>query len=118
MNQLAFFDRKHTALTFVVSKPGVFRSDFHGWLADNFHVYEAFEREANKIAARRDHYSSRTIIEVLRHETALREAPNELQLKITNNAAPDLARLYVMFHPERREFFEFRHSPLSDRAVA
>lgn len=118
MKQLDLLDRKHTAMLFVASKPCVFRSDFHCWLNDNFHIYEAFEREANKIAARRDHYSSRTIIEVLRHETALREAPNELQLKITNNAAPDLARLYAMFHPERREFFEFRHSPLSDRAVA
>lgn len=118
MNQLDLLDRKHTALMFVVSKPDAFRKGFVEWLSDNFHIWEAFEREANKIATRRDRYSARTIIEVLRHETALREAPNELQLKITNNAAPDLARLYVMFYPNRKDFFETRINPLSDRRAA
>jgi hypothetical protein len=118
VTQLDLIDRKHTALTFVLSKPGVFREDFHGWLDGNWHVYEAFELEANKVAARRDHYSSRTIIEVLRHETALRESTNELGLKINNNIAPDMARLWEMFHPLRKGFFEKRVSPLSYRAAA
>lgn len=117
--QLDLLDCRHTALCFVKSRPGVFRADFHDWLSENFHIYEAFEREANKIHARgRGHYSARTIIEVLRHETALREAANELQLKITNNVAPDLARLYVMFYPSRKEFFETRIHSLSDREAA
>lgn len=49
-----------------------YRRDFPSYLADNFHVFKAFEREADKIWNRgRRHYSGRTIIEVLRHESAL-----------------------------------------------
>ena len=119
MNQPPIPDRKRTALIFVQSKPNVFGDDFHSWLSYNFEVWLAFEREANKVWSRGSrHYSARTIGEYLRHETATREQTNWLQFKLNNNTFPDLARLYSMFYPDRKGFFEFRYSPLSDRAVA
>lgn len=112
MTQLALdlvADRKRTALIFIETRPELFRQDFHDWLNRNFIVWEKFEQEANRVwRRRRQHYSARTIGEFLRHETAVAEQPNELQLKLNDHYWPDLARLYVCFYPERRDFFEFR----------
>jgi hypothetical protein len=121
MNQLALqfpTNRKHTALVFVETRPASFRSDFRGWLERNFAVWEAFEREANRVWERgRRHYSARTIGEYLRHETAVREDQNELSLKLNDHYWPHLARLYVCFHPEREGFFEFRNGQSEVRAA-
>lgn len=93
-----------------------FRADFPDWLADNAHVWLAFEREADRVWSRgRRHYSARTIVEVLRHESALAEVGGEW--KINNNTAPDLARLYLLRNPSRAGFFEFRQMPGSARAA-
>jgi len=84
-----------------------FRSDFADWLRPNFHIWLAFVKEANKAWNRgRRHYSARTIIEYLRHETALAE--NGGEFKINGNYVPDLARLYQQTYPERAELFETR----------
>ncbi len=83
-----------------------FLPEFHDWLRDNWAIWTRFREEANKIRAKgRAHYSSRTLIEYVRHETALRE---EGEFKIDNNAAPDMARLYMLTNPGADGFFELR----------
>lgn len=83
-----------------------FHSDFQEWLAANFAIWEAFEGEANEVWAEgRKHYSSRTLWEVMRHHTRHRE-PGEF--KLNNNRAPDVARLYLLMYPDRKDFFETR----------
>lgn len=93
-----------------------FRPGFAAWLASNRHVWRAFEREANRVWNRgRRHYSARTLIEYLRHETAL--ADDGRDWKLNNNHAPDLARLYRLTHPDRAGLFELRLMPGSERAA-
>jgi DNA modification methylase len=87
---------------------------------DNWPVWERFEREASYIWFRgRRHYSARTIIEWLRHETVLREAVRQDvgEFKLNNNWVPDLARLYGMVYPDRSGLFETRVMPNSRRAA-
>lgn len=93
-----------------------FRPGFVLWLQANGHVWRAFERESDAIWNRgRRHYSARTVIHYLRHESAIRETEGEW--KINNNVSPDLARLYALLHPDRADFFEFRVMPGSERAA-
>lgn len=96
------------AKAYVYRWPEQFRSDFAGWLVQNWPIWKAFEREASRIYARgRSRYAARTIIEWLRHETALREVGSEF--KINDHYTPDLARLWLCHYPERAGFFEVRH---------
>lgn len=75
------------------SYPGEFSRAFPLWMEDNFHVWQRFARECDLLReCGRDHYSARTVIEVLRHETQLRECGSDY--KISNDFIPDLARLY------------------------
>lgn len=87
-----------------------YREDFHGWLTDNYHVWERFKAEANKIrGAGWDHYSARTIIEVLRHESNLRDVGG--RWKLNDWYTPDLARLYMELDSTADGFFEIRNRP-------
>lgn len=80
-----------------------FRSDFPVWLAKNESVWKRFEQEANFLWINgRRHYSARTIIEFIRHETAVRQVDGDF--KINNSYVPDLARLYSVLHPDRPLF--------------
>jgi hypothetical protein len=80
---------------------------FHDWLLENESVWLRFESEALRIWNRgRDHYSARTIIEVLRHESCLSDTDQDY--KLNNNAAPNLARLFMLVHPNCGEFFQLR----------
>lgn len=81
---------------------------FADWLAENPTVYDAFEREALAVAHRREHYSARTIAEVLRHESAVRQSGDGL--KLDNDMVPGMARLFAMAHPRFQGLFEFRES--------
>lgn len=93
-----------------------FRVGFAQWLADNGHVWIAFEREANRVWSRgRRHYSARTIVEVLRHETALADTGQDW--KINDHNTPDLARLYRLTYPERAGLFETRVQHGAERAA-
>jgi len=93
-----------------------FRPGFAGWLLENRHVWIAFEREANKVWAKgRRHWSARTILEYLRHETALSDSG--IEFRLNNNAQGDLARLYLLAHPECAGFFETRLQAGSERAA-
>lgn len=85
---------------------GRFRAGFHAWLADNYYVYDRFCEEADKVRATgRAHYSARTIAEVLRHESTVREKAGDY--KLNNNFVPDMARLYGDMRGEI-EFFRER----------
>lgn len=91
-------------------QPYHFRPGFIEWLADNLHIWTRFEDQANAVYERgRRHYSARTIIHYLRHETMLREV-SDADWKINNDISPDLARLYLILYPERGTFFELRES--------
>jgi hypothetical protein len=84
-----------------------FTPAFIGFLADNAHVWEAFEREALAvIAVGFQHYSARTIVHVLRHHSALTEKNSPW--KLNNDNSPYLARLWALAYPEHADFFEFR----------
>ena len=64
------------------------------------------EQKERLIQSGRKHYSSRTIVEYLRHQTLVREATGVF--KINDHAIPDLARLWQLHYPKRERFFEFR----------
>lgn len=84
-----------------------FKPGFLTWLDDNQHIYREFESHAMRLIARgRTHYSARTIIEVLVHESMLRE--NGGEFKIGNDRAPDLARVFSILHPANALFWEYR----------
>lgn len=106
------------ALAFVHRWPDLFRVDFAAWLSANWTIWRAFRREADRVYARgRSHYSARTIIHWLRHETVLREAAGS-EFKVNNNFTPDMARLYLCFYPERTGFFELRRPDGSAQRAA
>lgn len=83
-------------------------ANFANWLAENPLVWDAFEREALRVARVRSHYSARTIVEVLRHQTAVRQEGEGL--KLDNDMTPGMARLFAHVHPEHSKLFEFRES--------
>lgn len=92
-----------------------FPEDFKDYIAENPHVYEAFEREALRVIARGyRHYSARTIMEVLRHESALTE--NASVWKINNNQVPYLARLFALCQPAHASLFDFREAKAAKRS--
>src|SRR6266542_3410288 len=93
-------------LQIVGDNPSWFRTTFPKWLADNLHIWREFKAQIDSLwDAGRAHYSSRTVVEWMRHETTLAEV--ESRWKINDHAAPDLARLWVCLHPDRVSFFEF-----------
>lgn len=90
----------------VDENPNLFRPEFYNWLKFNTHVYEEFERRALHVAKFRKHYSARTILETIRHDTAIAELNGEW--KLNNNFTPCLARLFALSHPDHKELFEYR----------
>lgn len=84
-----------------------FTLEFLTYLPENLHVYEAFERETMRVVRRGfEHYSARTIIEVLRHNSALAERTGPW--KLNDWHTPYLARLFALMNPAHAELFEFR----------
>ena len=82
---------------------------FFHWLSQNQHIWKAFEEKAYIMAAvaKRPRYSARTIIEVMRWDSDLREK-NKL-FKISNNMVPGLARLWMAKHGANHpKFFSVR----------
>ena len=77
------------------------------YLDDHPAIYARFEREALRVASRRSHYSAKTIVEVLRHESLFEADPDGL-FKVNNNLIPTLAHDFVEDHPELPGFFEVR----------
>lgn len=90
----------------VACKSDLFRPDFFHWLETNFHVWAEFERRALKAAQHRTHYSSYTLLEVMRHDTAIGELGGEY--KLDNSYCADLCRLFALMNPQHAGLFEFR----------
>jgi len=82
-------------------------AEFLVWLPDNLHVWEAFVREVFKVKGRGfTHYSSRTIIEFLRHHSSVTEVGS--QWKINDHNVPYLPRLFDIVYPQHAGLFEYR----------
>jgi hypothetical protein len=106
---------KEQTLNFIDTHSSYFKKPKQ-WFEDNWHVVEAFEKSAlNIISKGRHHYSARTIVEVLVHESIIAEKDG--QFKIGNDNAPDLARVFVVQHPQHKNFWEYRR-PDSKEFVA
>jgi hypothetical protein len=102
---------KASALEQVARTPEAFRNDFPDWLDRNWHVYVAFSEAADNVRRHGwKHYSARTIMEVLRHQSNVREVDGDY--KIGNNAIPDCARLYITQNPGTEGFFTLKHTDL------
>lgn len=86
-----------------LKEPG-YLDDFAEWAHENAHIVQAFFSSADAVARYRAYYSARTISEVLRHESIVRDKGSEW--KINNNRTPDLARLYQAVR--RNDLFRFR----------
>ena len=71
---------------------------FFYWLQFNEHIWLQFERHAHTMAAKRERYSARTIIEVMRWNSDLREKQGKPLFKLSNNMTPGLARLWMAKH--------------------
>lgn len=81
--------------------------EFLIWLPDNLPIWEAFVAETMKIIRRGiTHYSSYTIVEFLRHHSAVSEANSEW--KINNNVRPYLSRLFDIIYPQHAGLWEYR----------
>ena len=94
-------------LTLINQHNDQFSDEFAEWLPANGHVWRAFVNEAMKVRARgRIHYSSYTIVEFLRHYSAIQEAGGEW--KINNNHRPYLPRLFDLCYPDMAGMFEYR----------
>jgi len=93
---------------------------FFHWLQFNDHIWEQFERHALSMAAKRKRYSARTIIEVMRWNSDLREQaakPHPVSgrpirpplFKMSNNMTPGLARLWMVKHGKNHpKFFQLQ----------
>lgn len=100
------YEKKLLVQKFMSEHPQFFRKSWD-WFDGNWHIVEAFEESALElITIGREHYSARTIVEVLVHESVLKEV--EGRFKIGNDNAPDLARVFVVLHPEHVDFWEYR----------
>lgn len=88
-----------------------FPAGFIDWLRDNPHVWDAFVAQALSVVnVGFKHYSARTIIEVLRHHSALTEGSGAW--KLNDHTMPYLARLFALIYPQHARLFEFRSTNL------
>ena len=91
-----------------------FTDEFLEYLPANLHVYEAFRRETLRVIARGfKHYSARTIIEVLRHNSALEQVGGPW--KLNDHNTPYLARLFDLEYPEHIGLFVYRATKAVER---
>ena len=81
--------------------------NIENWFERNEHIWKAFEEQALLIYQRgHRHYSARTIVEFLRHHSALAEIESEW--KINDHITPHLARRFMKDYPHMNGFFELR----------
>lgn len=99
------FEYRNRVLLLALENNDEFLEGFYDWLYNNFHIYEEFAKRAIQIATKRDHYSARTIIEVMRHDSIFSE--NGGEFKISNNRSPDLARLFALSCPSYKDLFSY-----------
>ena len=96
-----------------------FRPKFLSWLADNPHVYAAFQAQAlHFINSGRAHFSARTIVQFMRDMTRVSESNGWGGWKINDHHSPDMARVFVIRHPHYRHFWEYRRGDWEDFLAA
>lgn len=96
-------------MTAIAGHPGAFRLDLTEWFShpQNWLIWGTFVYEANRAWDHGyRHYSARTIGEVIRHHTNLRQVGGEF--KVNDHLWPDIGRLYMLVYPDRCGFFETR----------
>jgi len=94
------------AADLVIANEKMFRDDFGPWLIDNWGIWLAFNRRADRLwNAGVRHAGARMIGETIRYLTNLREKSS--RFKVNDHWWPDLARLYMLAHPGR-PLFELR----------
>jgi hypothetical protein len=109
-------ERRRPAFIFIDCKPRAFRTDFGGWLKENFHVYREFERRADLLwRAGRRHYGARSIWETMRYDSAIGELSGDW--KLNDHFPPCCARLWMMAHPGCDGFFETRSGQSAVRSI-
>ena len=87
-----------------------FKPGFLDWIAANEPIYQQFESQAlGLIAQGWRHFSARTIVEEIRHYTRHREA-GRCSFKINDHLSPDLARAFVVRHPQHALLWEYRRA--------
>ncbi len=83
---------------------------FFNWLQYNSHIWEQFERYGISMANKRIRYSARTIIEVMRWNSDIKDRHSKL-FKLSNNMTPGLARLWMAKHGlDHPTFFQLNNS--------
>ena len=83
---------------------GKTREEFSDWLQLNRPIYDSFVAAALKMKRTgRGHYSSRTIVELLRWHSDLRDS--DTSFKINHNMAPQMARHAMRTNFELAGFF-------------
>ena len=87
-----------------------FRPGFLPWLAQNEAIYDQFERQTLELIGKGwTHFAARTIVEEIRHYTRLREA-GACSFKVNDHAAPDMARVFAIRHPQHARLWEYRRA--------
>lgn len=82
-------------------------SEFAIWLEDNTVVWDAFCVEAVKaVRLGYQHYSSKTILEYLRHHSLIYDTYKSF--KLNNNHTPYLSRLFAAVYPDYAGLFSYR----------
>lgn len=95
-------------IVLVANHPTIFPVRFAQYLPSNLHVYLSFEHNALMVVSRGfKHYSARTIVEFMRHHTALAESGTVW--KLNNLHIPYLARLFTLRYPQHATLFDFRN---------
>lgn len=95
------------AQSIIEAVPNQFRPGFADWLVNNWSIFEAFMREALRVARFDgiEHYSAHRIIEYLRHDTVLRSGED---FKINEAWTSSMARLFAHMNPAHVGLFEYR----------
>lgn len=107
-------NQDHNDVQLALRHRELFTEEFLSYLPENLHVWGRFEDEAYQVwLTGRKHYSARTIIEVIRHNSLISD--NDGEFKINNNNAPDFSRLLMLKYPQMDGFFETRKQKGSER---
>lgn len=86
----------------------LFTDDFCDWLPTNLHVFGEFcSRARSLVRAGRKHYSGKTIIEVIRYNTDIKQN-GKTSWKLNNTHTSYLVRLCELVYPETNGLFEKR----------
>lgn len=109
MSEGSDFDGVPQAILVSRQHANTFSFEFLEWLPQNLHVWNAFVREANMVIERgRKHYSSKTIIEFLRHLTTITQ--NGGEFKINDHMSPYLPRLFDLMYPQHAGLWSYRET--------